>query len=194
MTKRRTEISLTTFQALLLLAGTCITIILAFFLGVIAGKGDIEGINLLEKDVRSEVVKMKVESPPQEYLPPENPARQEKSAVMNNTTSRPVITFYDTLTNSKTGVSRPATAEKKVKEEPSGKIYTIQVGAMKDKIMADAMAAKLKKAGYSVYITPPGRSAYYKVRLGTFRNRDDARKEAARIGKNEGVQAMAVEK
>jgi len=60
----------------------------------------------------------------------------------------------------------------------------------------DKKLLKLKKNGYSAYIASSESSGktWHKVRLGTFSSKEDARKEAARIEKNEGMSATVVEK
>lgn len=193
MADRRMEFSLSTWQALLLLTGGATTLLLIFIFGVMVGKGDIEGLKLFDREVKSEVVKMKIESTPLDQPSDRTTYHQEDAEMMNNTTSKPVMTFYDTL--AKPGNNRKESLPIDYKNDPR-KVYAVQVGAMKDKSLADAMVSKLKKFGYSAYIASSESSGktWHKVRLGTFSSKEDARKEAERIEKNEGMSATVVEK
>lgn len=204
MANRRVEFSLNSLQIILLISGGLLSLVLTFALGVMVGKKDIEGLPLFDRQVKSQVVKMKVESPPAEKASPQVSHKEEKPAVMDNATSKPVITFYDTLTNLKgkgkgsstAAVNHSETKKTQVESGISKKKYTLQVGAMKEKESADAMVSKLKKFGYSASIVSPsgGKNALYKVRIGTFSSKDDALNEADRIRKNEGLSAMVVDK
>lgn len=204
MTDRRIEFSLSSLQTILLISGGLIILLLAFVLGIMVGKGDIMTLPSFGGEVKSRVVKMKIEPPSAPQATVHTSGNNEQSAVMNNATSKPLLTFYDTLAKPK-GKEKEQPAVKAVDEtkkeaktdNSSKKLYTLQVGAMKDKGLADAMAAKLKKFGYSAYIYSSGSSgkgAWYKVRLGTFSSKEDAQREAAKIKKNEGLQATVVEK
>ena len=199
MADRRMEFSLSTLQALLLLTGGATTLLLIFIFGVMIGKGDIEGLKLLDREVRSDVVKMKIESAPLDQPPDITIYHQEEAATMNDTTSKPIMTFYDTLAkpgkNGKEAAHSDSKIETKI-DKSSIKVYAVQVGAMKDSSLADAMVLKLKKNGYSAYIASSESSGttWHKVRLGTFSSKEDARKEAAKIKKNEGIAATVVEK
>lgn len=56
-------------------------------------------------------------------------------------------------------------------------IYTIQVSSVKDPEAADRMVAKFKKMGYPAYRTQTtlrGKGVWFRVRIGTFRNRAEA--------------------
>jgi cell division septation protein DedD len=195
MADRRMEFSLSTWQALLLLTGVATTLLLIFIFGVMVGKGDIEGLKLFDREVRSDVVKMKIESAPLDQLSDRTTYHQEKAAIMNDTTSKPIMTFYDTLAKPGKNGKEPAPSDSKI-DRSSTKVYAIQLGAMNDSSLADAMVLKLKKFGYSAYIASSESSGktWHKVRLGTFSSKEDARKEAARIEEKEGMSATVVEK
>lgn len=204
MADRRIEFSLNSLQIILLISGGLLILVLTFALGVMVGNGHTGSLSLFDKDVKSQVVKMKVGSPPPVQSPPHTDAGEEKTAVMKNTTSKPVMTFYDTLAkqNGKTHeapIPKALPEPKKMATETGNqKKFTLQVGAMKEKESADALVSKLKKFGYSASIVPPSgsvtKNGLYKVRIGTFSNKDDAMKEADRIKRNEGLTAIAVEK
>lgn len=65
--------------------------------------------------------------------------------------------------------------------------YTVQVGAVRDRIEAERMAKRLTSKGYPAYVTrsPDGALALYRVRVGTFTDRREAEAIAARLSKEE---------
>ena len=65
--------------------------------------------------------------------------------------------------------------------------YTVQVGAVRDRIEAERMAKRLTSKGYPAYVTrsPDGAPALYRVRVGTFTDRREAEEIAARLAKEE---------
>lgn len=200
MLRKRINFSFSVFQTVLLGIGGIAALIVSFVLGILIGK-EIQGNSIFNSEVKSQIVKMRIE-PLTEVQSPVNPSGDEKQSVMNNATSRPLITFYDTLSKTRGREKEPQTAKtagetKKETDNTPKKLYTVQVGAMKDKALADAMVSKLKKAGYSAYIASSessGKGTWYRVRLGTFPNKEDAQREVAKIKKNEGMQATVVEK
>lgn len=192
MLRKRINFSFSIFQTALLGIGGMAALIVSFVLGILIGK-EIQGNSIFDTEVKSQVVKMRIE-PLTEVQSPVNPSGDEKQSVMDNATSRPLITFYDTL--SKKGMKEPPSSRHSPDNAPK-KLYAVQVGAMKDKALADAMVSKLKKAGYSAYIASSessGKGTWYRVRLGTFPSKEDAQREVAKIKKNEGMHATVVEK
>lgn len=196
MSGRRREFPLSRFGGIIKLFVSLTALFGAFFLGIMVGRSDIKGFPGLEKEVKSDVVKMKIDSAPMEQPPVLPTSNPEKTVLTDNITSKPVMTFYDTL--AKPDKSRKKTeSSSSMKDEAPGKIYTVQTGAMKDRSLADSAVLKLKKKGYSAYISSSessGKVTWYRVRLGTFSNREEASKEAQRIERNEGISATVVEK
>lgn len=200
MLRKRINFSFSVFQTALLGIGGIAALIVSFVLGILIGK-EMQGTSIFNSEVKSQVVKMRIE-PLAEVQSPVNPSGDEKQSVMNNATSRPLITFYDTLSKTRGKEKEPQTAKtagetKKETDNAPKKIYTVQVGAMKDKALADVMVSKLKRAGYSAYIASSessGKGTWYRVRLGTFPNKEDAQREVVKIKKNEGMQATVVDK
>lgn len=191
MPRNRIEFSISIFQTVFLGIGAIITLFGIFILGILVGR-EMEGTSIFDREAKSQIVKMRIEPLPGQ-TPVQTQGGEEKPAVINNVTSKPVITFYDTLTKPRIKAAGGITKT----DEPPKKIYTIQVGAMKDKALADEMASKLKKNKYSAYVVSlesPGKGLLYKVRLGTFPSKEDAREEAAKIKNNEGLPATVVEK
>ena len=63
-------------------------------------------------------------------------------------------------------------------------MFTVQVGAMPTRSEADALAARLRSKGLSPYVVAadiPGKGVFYRVRLGRFRTRDEARRYLADV-------------
>jgi cell division protein FtsN len=62
--------------------------------------------------------------------------------------------------------------------------YAVQVGAFRDRAQAEAVRKQLAAAGFDADVTPiaagPG-EVRYKVRLGSFRSREDAGRLADRV-------------
>ncbi len=83
-------------------------------------------------------------------------------------------------------VSAEATPSKMF-PEPRGDGFAIQVAALTGKSEAEAVADRLKRKGYAVYVlsAPSGQPAAYKVRVGKFKARTEAEKIATRLEREE---------
>ncbi|HML95141.1 MAG TPA: SPOR domain-containing protein [Thermodesulfobacteriota bacterium] len=63
------------------------------------------------------------------------------------------------------------------KVDPSGD-YTVQIGSFQDQKQANSLAGSLKAKGYPAFVKPmatPNNKYWYRVRVGTFRNVEDAK-------------------
>jgi len=91
---------------------------------------------------------------------------------------------------SKSGRPAGEKAKKRAKNSgPSGKVYTVQVGAFPSKEGADQLYQNLKAKGYKPYIVPAkGSNDYFKVRTGSFKGKKAALKSAAELLKKTGLQ------
>lgn len=71
--------------------------------------------------------------------------------------------------------------------EPRGDGFAIQVTALSGKTEAEAIADRLKRKGYAVYLVsaPAGQPSTYKVRVGKFKVRTEAEKIATRLEREE---------
>lgn len=71
--------------------------------------------------------------------------------------------------------------------EPHGDGFAIQVAALTGKGEAEAIAERLKRKGYAVYVVsaPAGQPAAFKVRVGKFKARTEAEKVATRLERDE---------
>lgn len=67
-----------------------------------------------------------------------------------------------------------------------GKMYTIQVAAFREKVRADILIEELKDKGYSAYLQigmiKKGED-WYRVRVGAFKNREEAKREVDNLPK-----------
>lgn len=80
-----------------------------------------------------------------------------------------------------------AATPSKMFPEPRGDGFAIQVTALSGKTEAEAIADRLKRKGYAVYLVsaPAGQPATYKVRVGKFKVRIEAEKVATRLEREE---------
>ena len=82
------------------------------------------------------------------------------------------------------------------KSVENNKNFTIQVAAFKDLKVADNLVAKLKKRGYPAYRSMgkvPGKGIFYRIRIGSFKNRTDAGVVFNRL-KKENIKAIIVQR
>ena len=70
--------------------------------------------------------------------------------------------------------------------------YTVQVGAFRDKRMAETLRRRLRQRGYSASVTASGtRSAkFYRVRLGEFDTHGEAKRLVGRLKSQMGLEAV----
>ncbi|MBF0169497.1 MAG: SPOR domain-containing protein [Nitrospinae bacterium] len=75
----------------------------------------------------------------------------------------------------------------KTKDAP-GAVYSIQVAAISDRNEAAKLRIQLGNKGYPAYVVPftKGGSAYYRVRVGPFSNREAAVREAEKLKTRDG--------
>ena len=88
---------------------------------------------------------------------------------------------------------QPVASKSEVK--PSGKVYTIQVAAVKAAKDSDRLVAQLKQKGYAAYHTiskVQGKGIWFRVRLGKYESRADAGSTMQKL-KKEGMKPIIVE-
>lgn len=76
------------------------------------------------------------------------------------------------------------------------KNFTIQIASLKDSVAADKMVAKLKKMGYPAYRSlgkVPDKGIWYRVRVGYFKDRAEARGTVDRL-KDEKIKGIIVQR
>lgn len=144
-----------------------------------------------------------------------NPPDKAPSPVPSpdETSSKPApetFTFYDSLeqpnppnTGFPSKAAKPSTGgppavtpsppSKSVPPKPTAPGYTIQIAAIRDRPTAEALAERLRKKGYSVFVVPhtvPNQGTWYRVRVGHFKQREAAQDMTKRLSKQEGLKAF----
>jgi len=118
-------------------------------------------------------LKAKPAAAPPPPRPSTQPARPSDSAV----TSPPP----------KTVATPPAGAAVADTERPAGQaggVFSVQVGALRNRAGADAIVKSLAAKGYDAYVVgPQGSSSLYRVRVGRFKDRRDAEDLMRRLEK-----------
>lgn len=74
----------------------------------------------------------------------------------------------------------------KALEEPD-RLFTIQVASSRNRAIADSMVARLKAKGYPAYRESarlPGKGVWYRIRIGSFRDRNEANRFLATLHKD----------
>jgi cell division protein FtsN len=94
----------------------------------------------------------------------------------------------------KKSIKKKSEKEKLVSPQPSKPpkaVFTIQVGAFENTSYAKSLKTMLKKKGYSAYITPTKKEGkLYKVCVGKFSKREEAKALLEKIKQTEGLQAF----
>lgn len=86
--------------------------------------------------------------------------------------------------------------------DPSGSLsepltYTLQLGSFQNNEVASAFSSSLAAKGYDAHIvkiTIPDKGVVYRVRIGKYKNLEDAQKMAAELEKKEGISAFITSK
>ena len=78
--------------------------------------------------------------------------------------------------------------------EPPGSGFEIQVGALRERGLADSIAKRLVAKGYPAYVVPPARGTPdpYRVRVGKYKDRREADTVAAKLQKEEQFKPWVV--
>lgn len=85
---------------------------------------------------------------------------------------------------------QPAREAPPVKTSPSKIKYTIQVGSYPEREMADENVRSMKRRGYAAFLVATeisGKGTWYRVRIGSFSNRQAAEKLAGELKAKEGI-------
>lgn len=148
-------------------------------------KNNREDIHIDKKNLSPSIGKLD-EPPPATKPIEEQNVKAEKRIIEKDThpESRP----------SKSSQKRPK--ETNLKSRPSAKTYTIQAASVKDAQDADRLVASLRKKGFNaqrVIGKIPGKGIWYRVRIGEYANKEDARNTMNKL-KKEGLKAIIVEK
>jgi cell division septation protein DedD len=191
-----------------------------FVLGIFVGRGtvpvrfDIEKLEnelaaLKEAVIKKEFDRYKLDSPSEDnkthmefYDALKNTGGEEKLKT-DTPQNKPkplrkqsVSKAKKTLVSKKSATTRKKKTATVKKSAEKNKNFTIQVAALKDLKIADNMVAKLKKRGYPAYRSMgkiPGKGIYYRIRIGSFKNRADANSTFNRL-KKENIKAIIVQR
>jgi D-alanyl-D-alanine carboxypeptidase (penicillin-binding protein 5/6) len=70
--------------------------------------------------------------------------------------------------------------------------FTVQVGAFREKKVAETMRQRLRQRGYSAYVTSSGAGAarWYRVRVGEFDSQGEAKRVVGRLRSEMGLKAL----
>jgi len=191
-----------------------------FVLGIFVGRGtvpvrfDIEKLEnelaaLKEAVIKKEFDRYKVDSNSEDnktrmgfYEALKNTGEEERlKADIPKKKSKPlpkktVSTAKKTVVSKKTVTARKAKTAVVRKSAEDNKNFTIQVAALKDPKVADNLVAKFKKRGYPAYRSMgkiPGKGIFYRIRIGSFKNRAQAGSTFNRL-KKEKIKAIIVQR
>jgi cell division protein FtsN len=120
-------------------------------------------------------------------IPKKKPKPLNKNAVSK---AKKTIVSKKTLTAPK---AKTAAVRKSAEDNNN---FTIQVAALKDLKDADNLVAKFKKKGYPAYRIIgkiPGKGIFYRIRIGSFKNRVQAGNTFNRL-KKENIKAIIVQR
>ncbi|MBI3592368.1 MAG: SPOR domain-containing protein [Nitrospirae bacterium] len=136
----------------------------------------------------------KVQSPE----PVRNEGKDSTGSVKADAES-PVDTAHSPKVNTaKTGDGKHVKGKIKKRYEhgvTSKKVYTVQIGAFPNKSGAEQLYQSLKAKGYNPYIVDAGQNdTYFRVRVGTFKNKKDAERSALALSKQTGLQNFVTHK
>ena len=101
-----------------------------------------------------------------------------------------------TVVSKKTVTTRKAKTAAVRESAEDNNNFTIQVAALKDLKDADNLVAKFKKKGYPAYRSIgkiPGKGIFYRIRIGSFKNRAQAGSTFNRL-KKENIKAIIVQR
>ncbi len=76
--------------------------------------------------------------------------------------------------------------------KPAAGVFTIQVGAFKDKETAESVVGRLKKKGFSAFVVPPEGDGLFNVRVGSYTARTDAERVQAKLRDEEKFKPFIV--
>ncbi len=77
-------------------------------------------------------------------------------------------------------------------EETSAKGWLIQLGSFQVEKNAEAFVSRIKKKGYTPFVVQTENSHWYKVRVGPYPSKEEARQVAGDLKKNHAISALVV--
>lgn len=120
----------------------------------------------------------------------EGEAGQDPASAGKQTAERPATARAEPQTKAQ----HPNTAPKKEPAAPAPKgRFTVQIGAYPDKAMAEEEVRNMKRRGYAAFLVAtkiPEKGTWYRVRIGSFTNKQAAEKLAAELTAKEGTSSF----
>jgi cell division septation protein DedD len=118
-------------------------------------------------------------------------------------TPSPTATGTYTFIKKKRDKSRKTKSSPKIstvvlkKRSGSSGSWSIQIESLKNKIFVDKIITELKDEGYPAYyvtVTSPGKSTWYKIRMGSYKSKAEAQKALDRLKKYKGQAIIVFDK
>jgi cell division protein FtsN len=159
--------------------------------GIEKDKTQLDFYEALEEN--REDVKIYKTKPSQEAIKKEDPPVEKKLPITDGKSAK------SNIQTSKTVPAKPPSKQQiasKSKAEPAVNVYTIQAASVRAAGDADKLIAKLKAQGFPAYRAIgkiPGKGIWYRVRVGEYKSRADARRMLEKL-KKAGIQPIIVEK
>lgn len=100
----------------------------------------------------------------------------------------------DASASARTSSAEPRRDPAATPGEPAGSGFEIQVGALRERALADSIAKRLVAKGYPAYVVPPAKGTPdpYRVRVGRYKDRREADTVAAKLQKEEQFKPWVV--
>lgn len=156
---------------------------------------------LTDKGEKTFSIELKTK-PKEEGVPakkgPEGPAGEAKSGPVEVVKSTAPKSDKPAAQPAKqqTAKPQPQIAKKEppeTKSTPSKLRYTIQVGSYPEKAMAEEETRNMKKRGYAAFLVAtdiPEKGTWFRVRVGSFANKQSAEKLAKELKSKEGIEGF----
>jgi cell division protein FtsN len=159
--------------------------------GIEKDKTQLDFYEALEEN--REDVKINKTKPSQEAIKKEEPPVGKKRPISDGKSAKIKIQTPKTVQTKSLPKRRIAS---KSKTEPAVNVYTIQAASVRAAGDADKLIAKLKAQGFPAYRAIgkiPGKGIWYRVRVGDYKSRADARRMLEKL-KKAGLKPIIVEK
>jgi DedD protein len=151
---------------------------------------------LTEKGEKTVSIDLKPKQKPDEAAPPkkenaapvaESKPKQQEPAKAEKHAAKPAV---QQTAKAQHPPAPPPKEPPTAKPAPSKIRYTIQVGSYPEKAMAEDETRNMKKRGYAAFLVAtdiPDKGKWYRVRVGSFANKQSAEKLAKELKAKEGI-------
>jgi len=153
--------------------------------------------SLTEKGEKTVSVDLKPKPRSDEPAPPKKEGEPAAAgeAVKKPAAEKPAVSRTDQAPRP-AQTKNPAPAAKKEPAAPAASArvrYTVQVGAYPEKAMAEEEVRNMKRRGYSAFLVAtniPDKGTWYRVRIGSFANKEAAEKLAGELRAKESMEGF----